>query len=81
MIIPVPATIYQLFYRTGGLTNIDGALILDLVAVAVKAAEMLADLRKIGVEVSRKLGVYGSPGKELLKKTFKTYAKVFKIDY
>jgi len=81
VIIPVPATIYQLFYRTGGLTNIDGALILDPVAAAMKMAEMLVDLKKVGIEVSRKLGVYGSPGKELLKKASETYAKVFKIDY
>ena len=54
---------------------------LDPVAVALKMAEMLVDLKKIGIEVSRKLGVAGSPGAELLKQTFATYAKAFRIDY
>ena len=81
VIIPVPAFINQLFFKTGGLTNLDGATVLDPVAVAVKLAEMLADLKKIGIEVSRTLQVYGSPGKELLNKCLETYAPVFKIDY
>lgn len=81
VLIPVPAFVSQLFYETERLTNVDGATILDPVAVVVKIAEMLVDLKKIGIEVSRTLQVYGSPGKELLKKTFETYAEVFKIDY
>jgi len=81
VIIPVPAFINQLFYKAGGLTNLDGATVLDPVAVAAKVAETLADLKKIGIEVSRTLQVYGCPGPELLKKTFDTYAPVFKIDY
>jgi len=81
VLIPVPAFIYQLFYKSGGLTNVNGATFLDPVAVAIKLAETLADLSKIGIEVSRTLQVYGSPGKELLKDVFKTYAPVFKIDY
>jgi len=81
VIIPVPAFINQLFYKAGGLTNLDGATVLDPVAVAVKLAEMLADLKKIGIEVSRTLQVYGSPGKELLNKCLETYSPVFKIDY
>lgn len=79
VIVPLPAMISQLFYKTGGLTNLDGALVLDPVAVAVKFAEMLADLKKLGIEVSRMLGVYGSPGKELLKKIHETYGPGFKI--
>jgi len=67
-------------YKTG-LTRVGDALVMDTVSVAVKAAEMLADLRKIGIEASRKLQVYGSPGKELLKKSFEKYAPVFTIEY
>ena len=81
VIIPTPAFISGVFYKIGGLTSLDGALILDPVAVAVKFAEMMVDLKKIGIEVSRKLQVYGSPGKELLDKILETYAPVFKIDY
>ena len=81
VVIPVPAHISQLFYKTGGLTNLDGATVLDPVAIAVKVAETWADLKKLGIEVSRTFQVYASPGKELLKKTFETYAPVFKIDY
>jgi len=80
VIIPNPAFLSSLIYKTG-LTRVGDTLVMDTVSVAVKMAEMLADLRKVGIEVSRKLGVYGSPGKEVLKKTFETYAKVFKIDY
>ncbi len=81
VIIPVPGYISGLFHKTGGLTNLDGALVLDPVAVVVKVAEMLVDFKKVGIEVSRKLQVYGSPGKTLLKKTFETYRSVFKIEY
>ena len=80
VIIPVPAPVYQLFYKTQGLANIGGALVLDPVAVAVKTAEMLVDLKKIGIEVSRKPGVYASPNKEFLKSVLATYSKTFKID-
>ena len=80
VIIPNPAFLSSLIYKTG-LTRVGDTLVMDTVSVAVKAAEMLADLKKIGIEVSRKLGVYGSPEKEVLKKAFETYARVFKIDY
>lgn len=80
VIIPVPASINQLFYKTGGLTKLDGATVLDPVAVVVKFAEMLVDLKKIGIEVSRTLQVYGSLGKELRNEILKTYAPAFKIE-
>ncbi len=80
VIIPVPAPIFQAFYRANGPMNIGGAIILDPVAVLVKTAEMLVDLKKVGMEVSRKPGIFASPGKELLQQTFTTYAKVFKIE-
>ena len=81
VIIPIPAFVAQVFYKTEGLTSIDGATILDPVAVSVKFAEMMVDLQKIGIEVSRTLQVYASPGKELTRKILDTYADVFKIDY
>jgi len=42
---------------------------------------MMADLKKIGIEVSRTLQVYGCPGPDLLRKAFETYSPVLKIDY
>lgn len=81
VLISVPAPIYGLFYQTGGLTDINGATLLDPVAVSIKMAEFLVDLKKLGIDISRKLGVHGSPGKELLQKTFKIYASAFRIEY
>jgi len=80
VIIPGPAFLSSLVYKTG-LTQVGDALVLDTISVAVKTGEMLADLKKIGIEFSRKLQVYGSPSKELLKQTFEKYSKVFKIEY
>ena len=80
VIIPIPAPIYQLFQRTGGMNNISGATILDPVTVSLKTAEMMVDLKRNGIEVSRKPGVYGSPGKDLLQQALKTYTPVFKIE-
>jgi allantoin racemase len=79
VIIPHPAFLATAAFRTG-LTALDGIPILDTISAVVKAGEMLADLKKLGIEVSRKLNVYGHPGKELLQKTFDKYRPVFKIE-
>ncbi len=81
IILPGTPFITSLFYVTGELGNYKDTLIMDTVGVLVKAAETLADLKKIGVEASRKPQVYGSPGRELLKKSLKKYTPVFKIEY
>ncbi len=80
VIIPQATFIALLAYKTG-LTKVGNVPIIDIVGVAVKTAEMLVDLKKMGIEVSRKLQVYGSPGKELLKEAIGKYAKVFKAEY
>jgi len=80
VIIPNPGFLASLTFKTG-VTKVRDALVLDTISVAVKFAEMLVDLKKIGIEVSRTLQVYGSPGKKLLKESFDKYAPVFKIDY
>jgi len=80
MIVPNPAFLATAAYRAG-VTRLGNVPILDTISIAVKAAEMLADLKKIGVEVSRKLQVYGSPGKELLQLAFEKYRNVFKIEF
>lgn len=81
VLICVPAPIYALFYQRGGLSSVNGATLLDPVATAIKMGEFLVELKELGMDVSRKLGVYGSPGKELLKKTFETYGPSFRIEH
>lgn len=80
VIVPNPAFLATAAYRTG-LTTLDDVLVLDTISAVVKAAEMLADLKTLGVEVSRKLGVYGHPGRELLEETFAAYRPVFRIEH
>jgi allantoin racemase len=82
VIIPVPASIYQMFYKTQILKPEDlrGATVLDPVAVVIKFAEMMVDLKNIGIEVSRTLQVSASMSKELRNELFKKYAPVFKIN-
>lgn len=79
VIVPVPAHISQLFLQTGGLTNLNGATVLDPVAVAVKVAEFMVDLKTLGMDISRVPQVYPLVPKELLKKTLDLYSPVFRI--
>jgi len=80
VIVPNPAFLATAAYRAG-ITKIGDVPILDTISMAVKFGEMLADLKQIGIEVSRKLNVYGSPGEELLQRTFDKYRDVFKIEF
>jgi len=78
VIIPNPAFYAALAYRAG-LTKVKDAVVLDTVSVAVKTAEMLVDLKKVGVEPSRQIGVYAKPDRESRKKTLESFRKIFKI--
>jgi len=80
VLIPVPANIYQLYTKMGGSNSLNGVTILDPVAVVIKFAEMMVDLKKMGIEVSRKLQVYGSLGEDLRSQLLNMYAPVFKIN-
>jgi len=80
VIIPVPTLISQLFHLGGGLHTIDGATVLDPMVVALKTAEYLVDLKSIGIEVSRKLQVGGSPGFEKLAECFRVYGDIVNFD-
>lgn len=80
VIIPNPGFLASLVFRTG-LKKIGDAQVLDTAGVAVKFAEVLVDLKKIGIEVSRTLQVYGAPSKKLLRESLKKYTPVFKIQY
>jgi allantoin racemase len=79
VIIPGPAFLGTLAYRAG-LTKIQNALVLDTISVAVKTAEMLVDLKRIGIEPSRRIGVYAKPDEEVRKDAFERFKKVFKIE-
>jgi len=50
------------------------------VAVVIKFAEMMVDLKKIGIEVSRTLQVSASLGKKLRDELLNAYAPIFKIN-
>lgn len=80
VIIPSPGFLATLAYRTG-LSKIQGALVLDTISVAVKTAEMLVELRRIGVEPSRRIGVYARPDKKLAREAFARFREIFKIEY
>lgn len=79
VIIPNPAFIATLVHRSG-LTKIQDALVLDTISVAVKTAEMLVDLKKIGIEPSRRIGVYAKPDEAFRKEAFERLKKVFKME-
>jgi allantoin racemase len=78
VIIPAPAFLTTLALRAG-LTTINDALVLDTISVAIKTAEMLVDLKKIGIEPSRRIGVYARPDEKTRKAAFEQLGKVFKI--
>jgi allantoin racemase len=78
VIIPSPAFIATLAHRSG-ITQLDGALVLDTVSVAVKRAEMLVDLRKAGVQPSRRIGVYCQPEAAMRDDALRQIEKVFTI--
>ena len=79
VIVPSPAFLATLVYRAG-LTQVDGALVLDTVSVAVKTAEMLVDLKQAGVRPSRRIGVFCKPEGDFLQELFVRFEKVFRIE-
>jgi allantoin racemase len=79
VIIPAPAFLTTLAHRAR-LTRIQDALVLDTVSVAVKTAEMLVDLKKIGIEPCRRIGVYCRPDKEFRNEALSRLQPVFRIE-
>lgn len=79
VIFPSPAFMAILVHRAG-LAKIQNPLVLDTISVTVKTAEMLVELKRIGVEPSRRSGVYPKPDKEVRKDTFEKFKKIFKIE-
>jgi Asp/Glu/hydantoin racemase len=78
VIVPSPAFLATLAHRAG-LTHVDDALVLDTVSVAIKMAESLVDLRKIGIGPSRRIGVYCRPSPALAQESFARLEGVFKV--
>jgi Asp/Glu/hydantoin racemase len=78
VIIPAPA-FYATLANRARITEIDGAIVLDTVSLAVKTAEMMATLHKVGISPSRRIGVYCKPDPKLVKRSFSELEKVFKI--
>lgn len=79
VIVPGPAFYATLAHRAG-LTQVDGALVLDTVATAVKTAEMLAGLRRAGVQPSRRIGVYCKPDPGFEAQSLARMRGVFHLD-
>jgi allantoin racemase len=60
VIIPAPAFYSALMHRAG-ITQIDGAIVLDTIAVAIQTAQMMIGLQRLGMSVARLSGVYAKP--------------------
>jgi len=78
VIILNPAFIAALAYKTGW-TKEQDAVILNPIAAVVKIAEMMVDLKKLGFEPSRQIGVYARMDMEKRDEAIKQFEKVFKI--
>ncbi|MFH1169703.1 MAG: aspartate/glutamate racemase family protein [Chloroflexota bacterium] len=80
VIIPTPVLVSQTMLKSGWKNYIKGALVLDPVTVTVKMAEMMVELNRLGVGVSRKLNVSGHPSKQLMDEALKVFTPLFKIE-
>jgi allantoin racemase len=78
VIILNPAFIAALAYKTGW-TKEQNAVILDPITAVVKTAEMMVDLKKLGFEVSREIGVYAHMDKQERNEAINKFENVFKI--
>ncbi|MCF8077924.1 MAG: aspartate/glutamate racemase family protein [Desulfobacterales bacterium] len=73
-----PTYLATLAYRAG-VAQMRKAVVLDTVSILVKTAEMMAGLKRIGIESSRQIGVCCKPDKEKRLQILESYKKVFKI--
>jgi len=78
VLIPLPAFISTCLYKAG-ITEVDGVLVLDPVAVLIKAAEAMVDLKAAGIEASRRVGHFGSPPKELRDRAMRKYENALQV--
>lgn len=78
VLLPGPAFLSTLAYRCG-VTEVDGAPYLDTIAIAVKTAEAMADLRRAGVGPSRRIGVYARPTPQAQAQEMQRLAPAFRM--
>lgn len=78
VIVPGPA-FYATLASRAGIADIDGAVVLDTVALAVKTAEMMVGLRAAGIGPSRRIGVYAKPDRALRDASLDRLSSVFSI--
>ncbi len=78
VIVPAPAFLATLAHRAG-LTEVDGAPVIDTVSLAVKTAEMLVGLRRTGLAPSRRIGVYCGPDARMWADTQARMQDVFRM--
>lgn len=78
VIILNPAFISALAYKMRWF-EVKDALILDPIASVVKTAEMMVDLKKIGIEPSRMFGVHKRMDLHERNEAIKNYEQIFKI--
>ena len=79
VIIPGPAFLTTLAYRAG-ITHILKAPVLDTISLAVKTAEMMAELRRTGLGPSRRIGVYAKPEGPWVDQAWSRLQGVFRMD-
>ncbi len=79
VLLPFPTFYASLAFRAG-VRTVGDAVILDAVSVLVKTAEMMADLKAVGVEPSRCIGVYAMQDPASRMRSLDDLRRVFKID-
>jgi len=79
VLLPFP-TFYASLALKAGVRTIGDAAILDAVSVLVKTAEMMADLKAVGVAPSRCIGVYALQDETDQQRSLDRLRKVFRID-
>lgn len=79
VIIPGPAFLSTLAWRAG-ITQVMGAPVIDTIALAVKTAEMMAELNRAGLTPSRRIGAYARPEQGWNNPAFEALSRVFRID-
>lgn len=78
VIVPGPAFLATLAYRAG-VTQVLGAPVLDTISLAVKTAEMQAELWRTGLRPSRRIGVYQRPEGGWKNPAFQALSGVFRM--
>lgn len=79
VIIPAPAFLSALASKVG-LYELNGAVILDTVSIAIKQAEMMVALAKVNIHPSRQIGVFCKPETSFERDSMKRLASEFNLN-